>query len=148
MRSRWYRVAAGALAAALLLALLVALPVYAEGALSAMLPSVGVGAALSYIFSGGALALGAALAVMTGAVIALEGRARGIAIALQGVAGALYFLELLHAGTMEIPLAVATAEGHVTLTLGLTVTWGLLLVELAFVLRIAEGAMAAARPGR
>ena len=143
MRSRWYRVAAGALAAALLLALLVALPVYAEGALSAMLPSVGVGA-LSYVFSGGALALGAALAVITGAVIALEGRARGIAIALQGVAGALYFLALLHAGTMEIPLALATAEGHVTLTLGLTVTWGLLLVELAFVLRIAEGAMAAA----
>jgi hypothetical protein len=49
---------------------------------------------------------------------------------------------------MEIPLAVSTAGGHVTLTLGLTVTWGLLLVELAFVLRIAEGAMAAARPGR
>lgn len=148
MRPSRRRVAAGALAAALLLALLVALPAYAEGALSSMLPSVGVGAALSYVFGGGALALGAALAAATGAAVALEGRARGLAIALQGVVGALYFLELLHAGTMEIPLAASTPEGRVTLTLGLTVTWGLLLAELAFALRIAEGIVAAARPGR
>ncbi len=133
MRPSRRKVAAGALAAALLLALLVALPAYAEGALSSMLPSVDVGAAL---------------AAATGAAVALEGRARGLAIALQGVVGALYFLELLHAGTMEIPLAASTSEGRVTLTLGLTVTWGLLLAELAFALRIAEGIVAAVRPGR
>ncbi|MGB9734472.1 MAG: hypothetical protein ACPL2E_07770, partial [Conexivisphaera sp.] len=82
-------VAKGTAVAVVLLLVLVALPYYLPAAAASISPRIGevLGSALPYMFPGYVLALGAALALVSGAAAALGGTSRGFAIIAQGVLG-------------------------------------------------------------
>ncbi|MDG6927817.1 MAG: hypothetical protein JRN01_05065 [Nitrososphaerota archaeon] len=130
------RIAGAVVVGIIMIAILVIAPEYMMGLAQKITPSVPVGSIIAYFFNTYTLALGAVLAVVSAIGVAVnQGVAGGAVKAVQGIVGMLYFLYMLHFGAISITIS---AYG-MPVSLGLALTVGLALIELAFLLMVVEG---------
>ena len=132
------RIALGIAEAIILIALLVALPLYAADVLRSAIPGFNPSSMLGYFFSTEVLAIGAILAVVSGLSTALRGPiGSGAAKIAQGALGVLYFYLLFHGGNISMPLAIS----NVTLVIGLDLTLMIYILYIGGLLRVVQGAL-------
>ena len=132
------RIALGAADAIILIALLVALPIYAMDVLRSAIPGFSASSILGYFFSTELLALGVILAIVSGLSTALRGpRSSGAAKMAQGALSVLYFYLLLHGGNISMPITIS----NLTLVIGLDLTLMVYMLYIGGLLRMVQGAL-------
>jgi len=130
------RIAGAVIVGLIMVALLVIMPLYISSVMQRIFPSLPASSIISYFFNEYTLALGALLAILIALGIAFnKGIIGGTLKVLQAVVGMVYFLYLLHFGTISIKVNVL----GMPVMLELAVTLGLAFIELAFALRAVEG---------
>ena len=128
------RIAGAVIVGLIMVAVLVIMPLYISSIMQRIAPSIP--ATSTYFFNEYTLALGALLAILIALGIAFnKGIMGGTLKVLQAIVGMVYFLYLLHFGTLSVTVNVL----GMPVTLELAVTLGLALIELAFALRAVEG---------
>jgi len=136
------RIAGAVIVGLIMVTLLVIMPLYISSVMQRIAPSLPASSIISYFFNEYTLALGALLAILIALGIAFnKGIIGGTLKVLQAVVGMVYFLFLLHFGTISIKVNVL----GMPVTFELAVTLGLAFIELALALRAVEGIAVAFR---
>ncbi|MGC8558921.1 MAG: hypothetical protein ACP5NC_08050 [Nitrososphaeria archaeon] len=136
------RIGGAVLVGAVMLVVLVIVPAYMGHLVQRIAPQFPASSIVSYFFNVYTLSLGAVLAIVTAtAVVINEGALGGSLKALQGIVGMLYFLYLLHFGSLSITVSAL----GMPVTIELAVSLGLIMIELALAIRVIEGIAVARR---